>query len=83
VDIRGHGLGSGEAGVSSVKVDESLSEADEEVGIDEGRVLLDEAARRNLNMTGDEFIAAWDDRRILNPDSLRVQQVAALLPFAR
>jgi hypothetical protein len=69
--------------VSHVKIDESLSEADEEIGIEEGRVLLDEAARRILNMTGDEFIAAWDDGRIPNPDSLRVQQVAALLPFAR
>ena len=55
----------------------------EEVDLDEGRRLLDEAARKLLHMSGEEFIAAWDDGRITDSDSLRVQQVAALLPFAR
>ena len=55
----------------------------EEISLDEGRKMLDEAARRTLNMSGEEFMAAWDQGRITSTDSLRVQQVAALLPFAR
>jgi hypothetical protein len=53
------------------------------VDLDEGRRMLDESARLNLNMSGDEFLAAWDERRIPNPDSLRVQQVASLIHFVR
>ena len=55
----------------------------EEISLEEGRRLLDEAARRTLNMTAEEFIVAWDEGRFADPDSLRVQQVAVLLPFAR
>lgn len=55
----------------------------EEVSLAEGRRLLDEAARRLLHMTGEEFIAAWDGGRFAEPDRGGVQQVAALLPFAR
>jgi hypothetical protein len=56
----------------------------EELSVEEGRRLLDEAARRYLNMTGDEFIESWDaglfgDRA----DTLPVMQVAGLLPLAR
>lgn len=49
----------------------------------EGRKMLDDAARRSLNMSAEDFIAAWDEDRIPEPDSLRVQQVAMLLPFGR
>ena len=55
----------------------------EEISIEDGRRLLDEAARRTLNMTADEFIEAWDEGLFADPDSLRVQQVVALLPFGR
>jgi hypothetical protein len=55
----------------------------EEISLEDGRRMLDEAARQYLNMSGDEFIAAWDEERFTEPDSLRVQQVAALLPFGR
>jgi hypothetical protein len=55
----------------------------EEISLDDGRRMLDEAARQYLNMSGDEFIVAWDEDRFTDPDSLRVQQVAALLPFGR
>lgn len=55
----------------------------EEISLDRGRIMLDEAARQYLNMSADEFIAAWDEGRFTDPDSLRVQQVAVLLPFAR
>jgi hypothetical protein len=55
----------------------------EEISLDDGRRMLDEAARQYLNMSGDEFVAAWNEDRFTDPDSLRVQQVAALLPFGR
>ncbi len=55
----------------------------EEISLDDGRRLLDDAARQYLNMSAVEFIAAWDEGRFADPDSLRVQQVAALLPFGR
>jgi hypothetical protein len=55
----------------------------EELSLDEGRGMLDDAARRYLNMSAEEFIQAWDEERFADPDSLRVQQVAALLPFGR
>jgi hypothetical protein len=54
-----------------------------ELTVEQGKQLLHEYAVKLLNMTGDEFIAAWDEDRIPASDSLRVQQVAALLPFAR
>lgn len=54
-----------------------------EISLEEGRRLLDTAARRYLNMSGGEFMAAWDEDRIPNPDTWAVQQVASLLPFAR
>ncbi|MBA2309227.1 MAG: hypothetical protein H0W01_08010 [Pseudonocardiales bacterium] len=55
----------------------------EEVSLDEGRRMLDDAARQHLNMSAEDFIEAWDEGRFTDPDSLRVQQVAALLPFGR
>lgn len=62
--------------------DEPIQEI-EEISLEEGRRMLDEAARLHLNMSGEEFIAAWDEGRIPTGDSLSVQQVAALLPFGR
>lgn len=55
----------------------------QDVTLEEGRRLLDDAAQRNLHMSGEAFIAAWDSGGFNDPDSLRVQQVASLLPFAR
>jgi hypothetical protein len=55
----------------------------EEISLEQGREMLDKAAREHLNMTGEQFIAAWDEDRIPDPDSLPVQQVANLLSFAR
>ena len=68
--------------MSEIALDETLYDA-HEVSREEGRHLLDDAARRYLNMSGEEFMAAWDEGRIADPDGLRVQQVATLLPFAR
>jgi len=50
---------------------------------EEASQLLDEASRRLLNMSGDEFRRAWDDGRFSNVDSLEVMQVSALLPGVR
>jgi hypothetical protein len=55
----------------------------EELTAEESRDLLDEAARRLLNMSGDEFVSAWDEQRFAQSDSLEVMQVAALLPGVR
>ncbi|WP_109505225.1 hypothetical protein [Nocardioides speluncae] len=49
----------------------------------EGRTLLAEAARRWLNMSREEFIAAWDSGQFVDDERLGVQQVAMLLPFGR
>jgi hypothetical protein len=67
---------------SETTSDDILSDV-REVSHEEGRQMLDAAARKYLNMTAEEFIAAWDEDRILETDDLRVQQVAALLPFGR
>ena len=55
----------------------------EEVTAEEGRALLDAAARRELGMTGDEFLQAWDAGRFADSDTLALQEVAALVPFGR
>lgn len=55
----------------------------EELTADESRDLLDEAAHRLLNMSGDEFVRAWNEQRFAQSDSLEVMQVAALLPGVR
>lgn len=49
----------------------------------EGRRLLDDAARRWLSMSRDEFIAAWESGQFVDDERLGVQQVAMLLPFGR
>lgn len=67
----------------SSDTDQDVLDVVREVSPEEGHQLLDDAARTYLNMSREEFIAAWDEDRIPNPDSLRVQQVAALLPFGR
>lgn len=74
--------GPGRTPAVSTHVDIQTSEV-EEISLQEGRVMLDEAARQYLNMSGDEFITAWDEGRFTEPDTLRVQQVAGLLPFGR
>jgi hypothetical protein len=65
-------------------VETAAGDLSEELSIEEGRRLLDEAARKHLNMSGEEFIESWDaglfgDRA----DTLQVMQVAGLLPLAR
>ncbi len=64
-------------------LDMSLPAAAEELSSEEGRELLDAAARRKLGMSGGEFLQAWDAGRFADSDTLALHEVAALVPFAR
>ncbi|MDZ4346283.1 MAG: hypothetical protein U1E51_28045 [Candidatus Binatia bacterium] len=48
----------------------------------EGKKLLDQEARRSLNMSGDEFVRRWKAKKFDNPDRPEVMRVAFLLPLA-
>ena len=51
---------------------------------DEGKALLDEAARRYLGMSGVDFLMAWDSGRFKDdPDRPEVMRVAMLIPLGR
>ena len=54
---------------------------------DEGRTLFDEAARRELGMSGEEFIRRWDQgefREIVNgPEHRTLMRLVMLMPFGR
>ncbi len=53
----------------------------------EGRTMLDNQARRQLGISGDEFLNRWDDGEYANLEdphfALRVDRVRALIPFVR
>ena len=56
----------------------------QEVTPEEGRAIVDRAARRNLHMSGEQFLKAWDAGVFDDdPDRPEVMSVAMLLPFAR
>lgn len=50
---------------------------------DEGREILDCAARRYLKLSGEEFVRAWEAEEFEDPDASEAQRVAMRLPFAR
>jgi len=54
-----------------------------EVSREEGRSLLDRAARDELGMSGDRFLAKWDAGEYEDADDPAVTRVAMLIPFAR
>jgi hypothetical protein len=55
-----------------------------ELSPEEGRKLFDEAARFYLNISGDEFIRAWEAGEYDDdPDRSEVMSMAMLLPFAQ
>ena len=54
-----------------------------EVSRQEGRDMLDKAARDALGMPGDEFLAKWDAGEYEDADDPAVTRVAMLIPFAR
>lgn len=56
----------------------------QEVTPEEGRAIVDRAARRYLHMSGEQFLKAWDAGAFDDdPDRPDVMSVAMLLPFAR
>jgi hypothetical protein len=54
-----------------------------EVTREEGRSILDRAAREALNISGEEFLAGWDAGQYENDEDPAVTRVAMLIPFAR
>jgi hypothetical protein len=50
---------------------------------EEGRALLDRAAREVLQISGEEFLARWDAGEYESADDPAVTRVAMLIPFAR
>lgn len=50
---------------------------------EEGRAMLDRAAREALNISGDEFLTKWDEGDYEETDDPSVTRVAMLIPFAR
>ena len=54
-----------------------------EVTREEGRAMLDRAARAALNISGDEFLSRWDAGDYEHSDDPAVTEVAMLIPFAR
>jgi len=54
-----------------------------EVDREEGREILDRAAREALNLSADEFLAKWDAGDYEDADDPAVTRVAMLIPFAR
>jgi hypothetical protein len=48
----------------------------------EGASIVDEAARRLLSISGDEFIRRWDAGETIDGDHLSIMKVAMLLPLA-
>ena len=54
-----------------------------EVSREEGRDMLDRAAREVLNISGDEFLGRWDAGEYEDADDPALTRVAMLIPFAR
>lgn len=51
---------------------------------EEAREMFDQQARRELNMSGEEFLRAWNAGEFDDdPDRPEVMRVVMLLPFAR
>lgn len=50
---------------------------------DQAQDLFHEAALYYLNMTGAEFIEAWDSGKVEDPERPEVVRVVMLLPFVR
>lgn len=62
-----------------------LGEGIHEVSDAEGLAILDNAARHYLNMSGEEFLRAWNEGRFAQNGGcgdLRVEYVSMLIPFA-
>lgn len=49
----------------------------------EARAIFDRAARRELGISGEEFLRKWEAGEFKDPDRPDVMRVAMLLPLAR
>ena len=54
-----------------------------EVTRKQGQAMFDRAARDELGMPGDQFLAKWDAGDYEDTDDPAVTRVAMLIPFAR
>lgn len=61
---------------------EHLSGSIEHLSREEALDLLDQQARKFLNMSGLDFVQAYQNGTLRNPHSLAVARVAMLLPLA-
>ncbi len=50
---------------------------------EQGRAMLDRAAREELGLSADQFLAKWDTGGYDDADDPAVTRVAMLIPFAR
>jgi hypothetical protein len=50
---------------------------------EEGKEILDRQSRRYFNMSGEDFIKAWESGAFEDPDGQNVMRVAMLIPFAK
>jgi hypothetical protein len=50
---------------------------------EEGRAMLDRAAREVLSISGEEFLVRWDAGDYEGSDDPAITRVAMLIPFAR
>ena len=55
----------------------------ESVDHEDGAVIFDGAARRELGISGEEFLRRWDDGDYEDDDSLAVMKVGMLVPLGR
>jgi hypothetical protein len=53
----------------------------EEVSVEEGRAMLDAAARRWLGISGPEFLRQYHEGAFVNDDRYEVVKVAMMAPF--
>ncbi len=77
-------LGAGPYNNRTVAIISETNSKIEYLDQEEGRVLLDEQARRCLGISGEEFLRRYDaGAYAADPDRPEILEVAFLIPFAR
>jgi hypothetical protein len=54
-----------------------------EVSYEEGREIFERACRRDLGISGEEFLARWDNGEYADDGDPKVMSIWVLLPFIR
>lgn len=55
-----------------------------EMSVEEGEAMFDSLARSSMNMSGEEFIRAWESGEFDNqPETPEVIRLVLLIPFTR